>query len=72
MSENDTEKAWEFSRFSPNALAALDLGETYATGLGIPVDIKKEMICWNMWPNYTEINEVKKNFKKTLFIWKRV
>lgn len=69
----DYEKArTEFSRFNPNALAALGLGEIYANGLGVPVDIKKAMTYWDMYPNYPEIIEVKKNFKKTLFGWKRV
>ena len=72
MSENDTEKAQEFGRFRPNALAALGLGEIYANGLGVPVDIKKAMTYWDMYPNYPEIIDVKKNFKKTLFGWKRV
>lgn len=69
----DYEKARaELGRFNPNALAALSLGEIYAYGLGVPVDIKKAMTYWDQYPDYPEVIENKKNFKKTLFGWKRV
>lgn len=62
----------EFERYTKKTLSAIGLGEIYAYGLGVPVDIKKGMEYWDRFPNHQQVIEHKKNFKKTLFGWKRV
>ena len=47
------------------------LSEIYAYGLGVPVDIRKAMKFWKQLPNDPRVLENKKNFKRTLFGWKR-
>lgn len=62
----------ELERYPGEALSAVGLGEIYAYGLGVPVDIKKAMTYWNKFPQHPHVIENKKNFKKTLFGWKRI
>ena len=62
----------EFERYTKKTLSAIGLGEIYAYGLGVPADIKKGMEYWDRFPNHQQVIEHKKNFKKTLFGWKRV
>lgn len=71
--EQDYRKAKEqFDRYPGEELSAIGLGEIYAYGLGVPVDIKKAMESWNLFSSNPRVIENKKNFKKTLFGWKRV
>ena len=62
----------QFDRYPGEELSAIGLGEIYAYGLGVPVDIKKAMESWNLFSSNPRVIENKKNFKKTLFGWKRV
>lgn len=62
----------ELERYPGEALSAVGLGEIYAYGLGGPVDIKKAMTYWNKFPKHEHVIANKKNFKKTLFGWKRI
>ena len=68
----DYAKALEKLQVYPDEkLSAIGLGEIYAYGLGVPVDIKKAMKYWDKYPNDERVLENKKNFRKTLFGWKR-
>lgn len=60
----------EFEIYTGEYLSAVGLGEIYAYGLGVPVDIKRGMEYWNNFPNDPRVVENKRNFKKTLFGWK--
>lgn len=62
----------EFEHYPGEALSAIGLGEIYAYGLGVPADIKKAMDYWNSFPQHPRVIENKKNFKRTLFGWKRL
>lgn len=62
----------ELSRYPGEALSAVGLGEIYAYGLGVPVDIKKAMSYWDKFPQHEHVIANKKNFKRTLFGWKRI
>lgn len=62
----------ELSRYKGETLSAIGLGEIYAYGLGVPADIKTGMSYWSKFPNHSAVIEHKKNFKKTLFGWKRI
>lgn len=61
----------ELSRYPGETLSAIGLGEIYAYGLGVAIDIKKAMNYWNAFPKHPAVMENKKNFKRTLFGWKR-
>lgn len=58
--------------YSGDKVNAIGLGEIYAYGLGVPVDIAKGMQYWNKFPDDPKVIEHKKNFKKGLFGWKRI
>lgn len=62
----------ELERYKGEELSAVGLGEIYAYGLGVPVNIKTAMEFWNKFPNNTNVIAHKKKFKKTLFGWKRI
>ena len=62
----------EFERCPEKALSAVGLGEIYAYGLGVPVDIKKAMSYLDKFPQHEHVIANKKNFKRTLFGWKRI
>lgn len=61
----------EFEVYPGERLSAIGLGEIYAYGLGVPVDIKKGFGYWDKFPADIRVIENKRNFKKTLFGWKR-
>ena len=61
----------EFEVYPNERLSVIGMGEIYAYGLGVPVDIKKAMKYWKQFPNDPRVLENKKNFKRTLFGWKR-
>lgn len=58
-------------RYPAEPLSCAGLGEIYAYGLGVPADISKAMTYWNKFPEDSGIAEHRKNFKKTLFGWKK-
>ncbi len=60
----------EFEVYPGERLSAIGLGEIYAYGLGVPVDIKKGFSYWNKFPADIRVIENKRNFRKTLFGWK--
>ncbi len=62
----------ELNRYRGEELSAVGLGEIYAYGLGVPVNIKEGMAYWNKFPNNPAVIEHKKHFKKTLFGWKQI
>lgn len=62
----------ELERYKGEELSAVGLGEIYAYGLGVPVNIKTAMEFWNKFPNNANVIEHKKKFKKTLFGWKKI
>lgn len=63
----------ELGHYPGAALSAVGLGEIYAYGLGVPVDVKKGMEYWDKFPEHPAVIEHKKHFKRTLFgSWKRV
>lgn len=69
----DYEKAKaKFQIYSGERLSAIGLGEIYAYGLGVPADIGRAMKYWDKFPDDPRVIENKKNFKKTLFGWKRI
>ena len=61
----------EFEQYPGERLSAIGLGEIYAYGLGVPADIKKGFAYWDKFPGDIRVIENKRNFKKTLFGWKR-
>lgn len=62
----------EFERYRPDALSAVGLGEIYAYGLGVPVNIEKGISFWQKYPDHPRVKENMQNFKKGLFGgWKR-
>lgn len=61
-----------FEIYKGEELSAVGLGDIYAYGLGVPVDIAKGMEFWNKFPNNPRVIQNKQNFKKTLFGWKRI
>ena len=62
----------EFEIYENEELSAIGLGEIYAYGLGVAQNIKKGMDYWDRFPEHPRVIENKKNFKKTLFGWKRL
>lgn len=71
VSMDYTKALEELSRSPEETLSAIGLGEIYAYGLGVPVDMKKAMGYWNAFPKHPAVIKNKKNFKRTLFGWKR-
>lgn len=68
----DYEKAKKLlEKYPKERLSCIGLGEIYAYGLGVPVDIAKAMTFWDKFPEDPVIAEHRKNFKKTLFGWKK-
>lgn len=53
-------------------MSCIGIGEIYAYGLGVKPDIRSAMVYWNNYPKDERVIANKKNFKHTLFGWKRV
>lgn len=61
----------EFEQYPGERLSSIGLGEIYAYGLGVPADIKKGFKYWDNFPDDIRVVDNKRNFKRTLFGWKR-
>lgn len=59
-------------KYPGKRLSCIGLGEIYAYGLGVPQDIAKAMTYWDKYPQDSTVMGHKKNFKKTLFGWKKL
>lgn len=61
-----------FESYPDEIMSAVGLGEIYAYGLDVIVDIPKAMDYWNKYPENTEVIENMKYFRKTSSGWKQV
>lgn len=72
VAQNYEKARQQLDIYNGDKLNAVALGEIYAYGLGVPVNVNKAMTYWDRFPNDPEVIEHKKNFKKGLFGWKRI
>ena len=71
--KRDYSSAREIFESYPNEIvSAIGLGEIYAYGLDVIVDIPKAMEYWDKYPENEDIIANRKNFQKTASGWKQI
>lgn len=71
--DTDYAKALQlFEKDVSKPMSCIGIGEIYAYGLGVKPDIRSAMVYWSNHPKDERVLANQKNFKRTLFGWKRV